>query len=130
MLRSLGEQQSVYVNGRPVARDVSRSREGVEVGLPEDCFRAGTNVVVVVATPTPGMGSGNGPERGNPGLIRFTTPPGNWGRSLFNGLAQLIVQSTGTPGEIIVTARSPGLSSARLTLQAQPAPMRPRVASR
>ncbi len=37
---------------------------------------------------------------------------GVWKRSLFNGLAQIIVQSTGTPGEITLIARSPGLKDA------------------
>jgi beta-galactosidase len=45
----------------------------------------------------------------------------NWKRSLFNGLAQVIVQSTRAPGEITLTATSPGLSSSVLKLNTQPA---------
>jgi beta-galactosidase len=37
-------------------------------------------------------------------------------RKLFNGLAQIIVQSESQPGAIRVTARSPGLSSAAITV--------------
>jgi beta-galactosidase len=46
---------------------------------------------------------------------------------VFNGLAQVIVQSTGQPGEITLTARSPGLSEAVRELRAQPAERRPAV---
>lgn len=44
---------------------------------------------------------------------------GGWKRSLFNGLAQIIVRSTGQPGEITLTAKSTGLAPAALKLAAQ-----------
>jgi HSP20 family molecular chaperone IbpA len=46
--------------------------------------------------------------------------PPDWKRSLFNGLAQVLVQSTREPGEITLTASSPGLSPKELKLQTQP----------
>ena len=52
---------------------------------------------------------------------------GVWKRSLFSGLAQVIVQSTGEAGEIVVTAKSPGLRDAVLRLEAKAAPRRPSV---
>ena len=66
------------------------------------------------------IGVGNGdpnchePEKGNQ-------------RSLFNGLAQVIVQSAGDAGEIKLTATAEGLASATATLQAQPCDPRPSV---
>ena len=45
------------------------------------------------------------------------------------GWPQLIVQSTGQPGEILLTATSPGLTRKVLAIQAQPAPLRPSVPS-
>jgi beta-galactosidase len=50
---------------------------------------------------------------------------GIWRRNLFNGLAEIIVQSTGEPGEVDLIAKSPGLKDAVLRLQAQPAKKRP-----
>jgi len=41
-----------------------------------------------------------------------------WRRSLFNGLAQVIVQSTGPAGVITLTAMSPGLTEASLSISA------------
>jgi beta-galactosidase len=45
---------------------------------------------------------------------------GIWKRSLFNGLAQIIVQSTGETGEIVLVAKSPGLKDGVFTLRAEP----------
>lgn len=44
-----------------------------------------------------------------------------WKRRVFNGLAQVIVRSERTPGEIVLTASSPGLSPAVTKLRALPA---------
>ncbi len=46
-------------------------------------------------------------------------------RSLFNGYAQVIVQTTKSAGPVTLTARSPGLRSVTLTLTAAPATPRP-----
>jgi beta-galactosidase len=43
-----------------------------------------------------------------------------WRRSLFNGLAQVIVQSTGQPGEVTVIAKTAELPETKLTLPAEP----------
>jgi beta-galactosidase len=56
----------------------------------------------------------------------FTSaPPAR--RSLFNGLAQVIVQSTREPGEIRLTAKSDGLAPAESTVTARPATLRAAV---
>lgn len=47
---------------------------------------------------------------------------GVWKRSLFNGLAQVIVQSTGAPGEITLKASSPGLAEGQIQVRTTPAP--------
>lgn len=66
------------------------------------------------------IGVGNGdpnchePEKGNK-------------RSLFNGLAQVIVQSTRDAGEIKLTASADDLAPATATLQSQPCALRPSV---
>jgi beta-galactosidase len=54
-----------------------------------------------------------------------TTTP--WARSLFNGLAQVIVQSTKDAGEIILTATADGLTPATAAVQTQPRAPRPSV---
>jgi beta-galactosidase len=50
-----------------------------------------------------------------------------WSRSLFNGLAQIIVQSSKAPGEIKLSAGAEGLKPAAISLRTQPAKGRPSV---
>ena len=50
-----------------------------------------------------------------------------WKRSVFNGLAQIIVQSTREPGEIKLTARAKDLTPATVTVRSQPCTPRPAV---
>jgi beta-galactosidase len=54
-----------------------------------------------------------------------TTPP--WARSLFNGLAQIIVQSTKDAGEIKLTATADGLTPATASVQTKLGAPRPSV---
>jgi beta-galactosidase len=126
-LHSLGEHQSVYLNGQPIAENVSRQDATREIKLAAGVLRQGKNVVAIVAAP-PRAGRGNrggqGGKQGSPGLVRMTIPPAPWQRSLFNGLAQVIVQSSGQSGEITLTAKSPGVTDGVLKLQVEPAPLR------
>jgi beta-galactosidase len=50
-----------------------------------------------------------------------------WSRSLFNGLAQIIVQATKDAGEIKLTATADGLSSATATVTTTAAEPHPSV---
>lgn len=47
----------------------------------------------------------------------ITSAP-TWKRTLFSGLAQVIVQSTGESGEIVLTGTSKGLKKAEIKIQA------------
>jgi len=77
-----------------------------------------------------GRGGQAGPGRGSPAVVKVVTGTSAWKRSLFNGLAEVLVQSTGQPGEITLTATAKNLTPAVLKLQAQPASPRPSVAVR
>ena len=46
-------------------------------------------------------------------------------RSAFGGLCQVIVQVTGQPGELVLTAEAEGLKPARILLKVEPAEIRP-----
>jgi beta-galactosidase len=99
-------------------------------------LRTGKNVIAIVAMPAQdgrgnrGGGGGGRGNAGSPGQVLVTTSPGDWKRSLFSGLAQIIVQSTGQPGEITLTAKARGVTDGVLKIQAQPAVLRPAVAAR
>ena len=130
ILRSLGEQQSVFINGKPIAQKVGRDNAGHEFTLDQAMLHPGKNVIAVVATPIEGGRQRGGPPGGgpaSPGLIRITNLASDWKRCAFNGLAQVIVQSTQAPGEITLTAASKGLTQAELKLKSIPTTLRPSV---
>jgi beta-galactosidase len=85
-------------------------------------LHAGDNVIAV--------GVYNGVAQGglNPNVnvqIIGHTSAAPWSRSLFNGLAQVIVQSTKDAGKIKLTATSDGLAPATARVQTQPCAPRP-----
>ncbi|WP_227625063.1 beta-galactosidase GalA [Fimbriimonas ginsengisoli] len=85
---------------------------------------AGAQVTFEISGPGRIIGVGNG----NPSSHEPDQAVGGvWRRVLFNGLAQVIVQSTGGPGEIVLTAKSGGLKPATLRIKAAPTPRRPFV---
>ncbi|BET69260.1 beta-galactosidase GalA [Opitutales bacterium ASA1] len=55
----------------------------------------------------------------HPAVLRFSRPAPQWTRSTFNGLAQVIVQSTGEPGTITLHATSPDASAAESSITAR-----------
>lgn len=50
-------------------------------------------------------------NRQDAGAFQIITPASQWKRSLFNGLAQVMVQPTGMPGDMILTATAKGLKT-------------------
>lgn len=85
---------------------------------------AGDNVIAV------GVDNGFGQGGLNPNVTvkiigHANVPP--WSRSLFNGLAQIIVQSTRDAGEFKLTATADGLAPAKAVVQTQPRASRPSV---
>jgi beta-galactosidase len=65
------------------------------------------------------IGVGNGDPSSHEPDKYVGTVSGKWKRSLFNGLAQVIVQSTQQRGEIVLKAVSPGLSSVEISMNSQ-----------
>jgi beta-galactosidase len=112
----------VYVNGQKVGESHDwRSSPSFDV---KSLLHPGENVVAV------GVANWDGPGGINKGVtLRLGEKPEwpRWKRSVFNGLAQIIVQSTKSPGEIKLTARSEGLSPAAAAIQTRPGTPRPCV---
>jgi hypothetical protein len=82
----------------------------------------GENTVAVVVA---NYGSAGGVNKGVTLQIQDSPEMPAWQRSAFNGLAQIIVQSTRKPGTLKLTARSSGLELATATIQSQACALRP-----
>ena len=87
-------------------------------------LHAGDNVIAVGVNNVAGQGGLN-PNVTVKVIGNASVPP--WSRSLFNGLAQIIVQSTRDIGEIKLTASSDGLKPATAVVQTQSCALRPSV---
>ena len=127
--KSLGEEQSVYVNGNLIAENIKRDDPVKKYKLDNSLLRKGSNVYAIVGTPlVPRFLYDN--LNNDPGIIQVISPADKWKRKVFNGLAQIIVQSTKEPGEIILTASSQGLKPAKLKLDTQKIALRSSVLSK
>jgi beta-galactosidase len=116
---SLGKEQSIYINGKQIAAQIKENQKGDEFKLDASLLHPGKNTMVIITTPLIKMNIWASVNM-NPGLIQLIYPAAAWRRKLFNGKAQVIVQSTGEPGKISLTAQSTNLKTATIELQTQP----------
>jgi beta-galactosidase len=115
----------VYVNGQKAGE--SHNWQETPSFDVKSFLHPGTNTIAVAVANGSGAG---GVNKGVTLLFQEKPESPEWKRSVFNGLAQVIVQSTDQPGEITLTATSSGLSQGVLKLQTQSAPLRPAVTVR
>ena len=125
-LPTFGAKTSLWLNGRELARDIDTSKVGPALRLDPAQLVAGVNRVQLIVTPFADR-LNHIPELTRLGSLRALTsaPPAR--RSLFNGLAQVIVQSTREAGVIDLKAESDGLVSAEGTVSARLAALRAAV---
>jgi beta-galactosidase len=110
--------QQLLLNGAPVA--ARPSGDGLLVLTLEPAQLKDNNELVwQLQAPADGMQTLVDAAQGGTrwAQLRMTTPASPWQRRVFNGRAQLIVQSTHQPGQAVVTVTSPGLQAARLQIE-------------
>ena len=112
----------VFVNGRKVGE--SHDSRVAPVFDVKSALHSGENTVAVVVA---NYGNAGGVSKG--AALQFQDPAElpQWQRSVFNGLAQIIVQSSKVPGQLKLTARSADLQPATATIRTQTCPLRPSV---
>lgn len=116
--KSIVEEQSVYVNGKLVKANIKRGDTTQAFVLDHSILKPGKNEYVVTGKRFRLQTPWEEPNT-DPGLVQLIYPQGQWKRKVFNGLAQVIVQSDKQAGEIQLTVSSPGVKSAVLTIQTQ-----------
>jgi beta-galactosidase len=110
----------IFVNNQRVGESADwASQPAFDI---KKALHAGDNVIAVGVFNESGTGGLN-PDV-NVELLGQPVPA-DWSRSVFNGLAQIMVQSTKDAGEIKLTATADGLSPVTATIQTQPCPPRP-----
>jgi beta-galactosidase len=112
---AIDEDGWVYVNGRKVGESHDwQAPSALDV---KPFLHPGENTIAVALENWNGAG---GLNKGVTLGFQEKAPAPQWQRSVFNGLAQIIVQSTKEPGEIKLTGRADGLSPATVSVQSQP----------
>jgi beta-galactosidase len=124
--KSLADNQSVYVNGKLLARDLKRDDPRMVFILDNSILKKGRNSVVFVGKPFVKKTQWEEINT-NPGTIKVYNPAPQWKRKTFNGLAQIIVRTTKQSGEIIITATSEGLPPTSLKIKSDAVVSKPTV---
>lgn len=116
----IDEDGWIYVNGRKVS-ETHDSLSPASFDL-KPFVREGSNeLAILVRNRWGGGGLGNGLKL----EAIEELPPLTWQRRVFNGLAQIIVQTSKTAGELRLKAQAEGLTGTTLNLTARPSESRP-----
>jgi beta-galactosidase len=121
--KSIVEHQSVYINGYLLAANIKRNATNQSFRLDHSLIKPGKNVFAVVGQRFKKTHQWDEPNT-DPGLVQAISPSPQWKRHLFNGLAQVIVQSTKQSGELILKATAGGLRQAVIKIQTRPVHLR------
>ena len=112
----------IFVNNQRVGQSTDWSAQPVfDI---KKALHAGDNVIAVGVINESG-GGGLNPDVNVELVGKPVAAP--WSRSAFNGLAEIIVQSTAEPGEIKLTTSADGLAPAATTVRSQPCTPLPAV---
>jgi beta-galactosidase len=113
--KSVLEGQSLYVNGRLVARDIPRDAAGQAYELPEGLVRPGLNSYAATGTRLRKRHMFDEPNR-DPGVIGLRAPAEPWTRRAFAGLAQVIVRVRPGEGPCALRAEAEGLEGGEIVI--------------
>ena len=106
----------IYLNGTVCEQNAEQSQER-SIAIDLASLRDVNNVIAIVdEEPRPSRDQFDG---SSPAVVKVREPARSWKRSLFNGLAQVIVQSTTESGEIKMIAKAPGLKEAVAVISSQ-----------
>jgi hypothetical protein len=120
---SIDDEGWIYVNGQLAGQ--AHDWQAVQRCDVKRLLHAGQNVMAVAVINSSGPG---GISKGVSLRLHDLPVPPDWKRSLFNGLAQVIVQSDrDRSGTITLRASAGGLQSAETTIQVSEVPPRPSV---
>ena len=127
--KSIVENQSIYVNGVLIDSDIIRDDPNQSYKLDHSILNAGRNEYAITGKRFRLRYKYDEPNR-DPGLIQIIYPAKKWKRKVFNGLAQVILQSSKQEGEIILRAESEGLKEKEIKISTKQTELRPFVSGK
>lgn len=112
LLNTIGPRQTAELNGEILYRDADPAHSRVELAIAGGRLKPTGNKLRLVSPVFPEWRDREGLEQLHPLSLRIQQAAPPWRRAAFNGLAQVIVQSTGEPGVITLRATSANLQAA------------------
>lgn len=120
----IGNSQTLYLNGEAISEELKKEEnERFTFQLDASKVKAGKNEIAIVATPFIVKNSWDTPNT-DIGNIQLVIPAKQYNRSLFNGYAQVIVQTTKEPGVIKIKATSNEIESATIIINSNASEIR------
>jgi len=116
--KSIVENQSIFVNGNLIAKNIQRDDNNQSFKLDKKILKQGLNSYAITGKRFKLKYQWDEPNK-DPGLVQMIFPAEQWSRKVFNGLAQIIVQSTKQAGEIKLKAQSKDLEPAEITIRSE-----------
>lgn len=111
--KNIGTSQAVYINGVKIADSLTGDKDII---IDPKILHPGKNVIAIVAAPLLKKYPWDVINT-NPGNIQVSIPAAGWKRKLFNGYAQVIIQTGNSAGEIKLTATAEELLSTNIIIQ-------------
>jgi beta-galactosidase len=119
LLNALGPRQTVTLNGRALYRAAEPATARVSIPLRLAELKPSGNRLEFSAQKFESWGERENLARFHPASLRVDVPAAAWQRETFNGLAQVIVETDGTPGELVLVAEPAHLAPTNLVLEVQ-----------
>ena len=114
--KSVMENQSLYVNGKLIASGIKRNSPDQVFTLDVANLNEGINEYAITGQRFRLTHQWDEPNT-DPGVVQVIFPADAWKRKAFNGLAEVIIQSTGEAGEIKLKAISDNLGEAEISIK-------------
>ncbi len=122
--KSITEIQSVNVNGHIIAADIKRDDPNQSFTLNHNIVSQGRNEYAITGKRFRKKNQWDVPNT-DPGQVQVIYPAKQWKRKVFNGLAQVLIQSAKQQGEILLTSESPGIKSSVIKIQTKEVKLKP-----
>jgi beta-galactosidase len=114
--KSIVENQSVYINGQLIKSNIKRNAADQSFQLEHGLLKPGKNQFAITGQRFRKQNEWDEPNT-DAGLVQVINPAQPWKRKVFNGLAQVIVQSKNETGIIKLKASSPQLKDAEIIVE-------------
>jgi beta-galactosidase len=114
--KSIVENQSIYINGELIKTNIKRDDPNQFFQLDHNIIKKGKNNYAVTGKRFRLRHRWDEPNR-DPGLLQIIRPAEQWKRRVFNGLAQIIIQSGMKSEKLILKASSPGLQLSEIKIE-------------